>query len=275
MKNLIRESLYFSFANRKSTDYNIVNVSVSDGGLFEEQVISNKSINEISVRGNDTPYFINVKNEPKTIQLSFAFLDTWNEDLIEEVLQWLNVGFYEPLSFGGDLDRVYYAMPVDGINLIHNGLKQGYLTLNMRCNSPYSYSHEQITPWIECKNVNGGTFISPYQWIEAGVPDGTIIEFYNLGHYNLYPEIWIKKNKDGDVTINNLTNKNKEFKFTNLKDQEEIYIDCENEIIETSLENVYRYDDFNDNYLELVYGKNLLKVAGNVNLKFRYRYVYS
>lgn len=274
---MISESLYFNFAGRKSTDFNIMNINVQPTSMYTEPVIANKTINEIYVKGNDIPYFVYTKKDPLTLQLSFAFEDTWDDTLIDEVIRWLNVDFYQPLYFSEDINRIFYVMPVNGVNLIHNGLKEGYLTLTMRCDSPFTYSPEIITPWYNCLDSTGGTFISPYQWVDTSdSSSGTIIEFYNNGHYSLYPEIWIQKtNEDGDISIFNLTNKNTEFKFTNLQKDEELYIDCENQYMETSLVNTYRYDAFNDNYLELVYGKNTLMVTGNVNLKFRYRYIYS
>lgn len=252
---MIRESLYFSFAGRKSTDFGIINVSISDG-LFEEQVVSNKTINEVKIRGNDKPYFIDVTKEPKQFQLRFYFEETWNDQLINDVIRWLNVDFYEPLFFSENIDRVFYAMPVDGINLIHNGLKQGYLTLNMRCDSPYSYGHEQVTPWYECDNER-------------------MIELDNLGHFPIMPEIWIQKIGDGNISILNYSNGTDEFKFTGLKNNEELYVDGENEIVETNLPNTYRLDNFSEYYVTLVYGRNTLKVTGDCKIKFRYRYIFS
>jgi phage-related protein len=250
---MIRESLYFSFAGRKSTEFPIYNVSISDG-LFEEPLTSGKAINEVTVRGNPKPYFIEARREPKTFPLRFAFHETWNDEMIDEIVRWLDVDFYEPLFFSSNIDRVFYAMPVDGIQQIHNGLKQGYITLNMRCDSPFSYSHQLVTPWIDSNET---------------------IEIPNKGHFPIAPQIWIQKVGDGDLTISNTSVQTEEFTFHNLKDKEEIYIDCENEIIESSLPNVYRYDDFNDKYLILPYGLNTLKVQGNAKLKFEYRYVFS
>jgi len=254
---MLRESLYFSFANRKSIDFGIYNVGISDG-LFEEQISYNKTINEKRVRGNDKPYFIDITREPKQFQLRFAFDDTFNDDLIDEILRWLNVDFYQPLFFSENIDRVFYAMPIDNINLIHNGLKNGYVNLNMRCDSPYSYSHYKTTHWYD--------FSSNLQ--------DKIIQINNKGHFSIKPEIWINKIGDGDIEIINYSNGLETFKLTGLKDQEEIYVDCENEIIETNLPNTYRYDNFNDSYLELVYGKNTLKVVGEAKIKFQYRYIY-
>jgi phage-related protein len=248
---MIRESLYFSFAGRKSTEFPIVNVNVGTG-LYEESLTSTKSIIETSTANNNTPYFQRVKREPKSFPLRFAFLEPWNDDMIDEIIRWLDVDYFEPLYFSENLDRIYYAMFIDDIQQIHNGLKQGYINLNVRCNSSYSYSTNKSTNWLQ----------------------ENFIEIDNLGHTSTLPKIWIEKIEGGDITISNISNNNQEFSFKDLQDKEIIYIDCENEIIQTNIENEWRYDNFNDNYLELVYGKNLLKVEGNAKLKFEYRYKF-
>ncbi|MCA1025659.1 phage tail family protein [Cytobacillus kochii] len=252
---MIKESLYFSFAGRRSTEFGINNVSIS-GGLFNEQLTSGKSITEFTVRGNPKPYFVETKRDPKQFQLHFFFNEGWNDNLINEVVRWLDVDYYEPLFFSEDIDRVFYCLPIDGIEQIHNGLKQGYLTLNFRCNSPFSYSHEQVTPWIE-------------------VDGSKVIEIDNLGHHSTLPDIWIESDKSGSISFFNLTDQNTEMRLDNLQTNEQLYIDCENEILETNLENVYRHDDFNENYLTLVYGKNHIKIVGKAKVKFSYRYIFS
>lgn len=258
---MIRESLYFSFAGRRSTEFGIYNINVS-GGLMEEQVVSSRTINEVSVRDNPKPYFIDTVKEPKKFSLSFSFLETKMTDEMEnEVLRWLDVDFYQPLFFSENIDRVFYAMPVEGINYIHNGLRQGYLTLTMRCDSPFGYSHEITTPWHE--------FIKS----KPTYKDTMLLE--NKGHHPFKPEMWIKKVGNGNITIHNLSNGSRIFKINNLKDNEEVYVDCEEQIIESSLPNIWRYDDFNDEYLEIVYGKNLLKIDGEAKIKFKYRYIFS
>lgn len=229
-------------------------------GLYEEQVVANKTINEVSIRGRDEPYFIDLSEDPKSFSLSFFFSEGYDQQLFDEVVRWLNVDYYEPLYFSEDIDRVFYCIPTDGIDHIHNGLKQGYLNLNMRCNSPKSFSHEQSTTWIDFYN---------------GTNRKTRTELINRGQFPFYPEIQIEKLASGDIVINNTSNGNQELRLKNVDIGEQIRIDCKNEIIETNKPNTYRYDDFNDEYLEIVYGKNILKVSNNVRLRFKYRYVFS
>lgn len=260
---MIKESKHFWFNGRKSTDFKIMNVSVTIEP-FNEQLTPSKSIEEIYIPGRKKPYFVDVAEEPLLLQLNFAFLEPWNDRLIDEIVRWLNVDYYVPLYFEENIDRVFYVIPVDGVRKIHNGLKQGYLSLNMRCDSGGSYSHEISTPVYDTKKLS-----------EVQNENMPIIKLGNRGHESIYPKIWIEKIDDGDLRIINKTNGGEIFEFKNIDIGEKLFIDCENEIIETDKEKTYRYDDFNDNYLELVYGENVLAVSNNMKIKFAMRYMFS
>ena len=64
---MIKESLYFSFAGRKSSEFGITNVSIQSG-LFEEPFIGSRSIRETTVRGNPRPYFTEVETSPNILR---------------------------------------------------------------------------------------------------------------------------------------------------------------------------------------------------------------
>ena len=251
---MIRESLYFSFDGRKSTEYGIKSVSVSSG-LFDEPFLANRSIKEYKIRGREEPYLVEVEREPKSFQLSFLFPDRWNEAKINEIASWLDVNSYRPLFFEGNLDRIFYALPTDSTSLIHNGLKQGYLTLNMRCNSPYAFGREVS---------QSKTFLEPVNYFE----------FQNKGDLDILPEITIEKIGDGDVYITNLGKLKNEFILTDLKDKEKIYMHGEKEIIESNRKDATPYDNFNDNYIIFHQGRNLFEIRGNCRLTFRYHFKY-
>jgi phage-related protein len=251
---MIRESLYFSFAGRKSIEFPIANVSIGSG-LFEESLTSPKSIIETTVPYNNTPFFQGVKRDPKTIPLRFGFLEPWNDEMIDEIIRWLDKDYYQPLYFSSNKDRIFYAMSTDTIDQIHNGLKNGYVNITFRTKGSETFSPD--------------IYSSVYK-----VEEETMIELDNLGHVDVFPEINLQKISDGDFTIINLSDNGEEFKFTGLKDNEELYINCQTRDIESSLPNTYRIDDFNDNYLKLVYGRNLLRIKGDCHLMFKYRYIY-
>ncbi|MGM1044899.1 MAG: hypothetical protein ACQEXX_01995 [Bacillota bacterium] len=99
-----------------------------------------------------------------------------------------------------------------------------------------------------------------------------VLVFDNKGDRNCKPEIWITKIDNGDFSIQNLSHNNEEFKFKDLIHDETIYVNNEQEDIETSLVVTYRYKDFNDNYLDFPMGKNILRVNGKADIKFRYQF---
>jgi phage-related protein len=232
-----------------------MNVSISQD-IYEEPFIASRTIKEFTVRGNDRPYFSEIQRSPLSFSLSFYFENGWDDDLISQVRQWLNTDYYKPLVFSEQPDKVYYALIIDSPSLVHNGLKQGYVTLNFRCDSPYSYSPELMTPL--------------YTFSDSDVNNLTI---NNSGDCTIYPKIYITKIGDGDLSIDNFNGGNS-FKFTNLVDQEELYIHCEKEYIETSVPDFYRYDDFNGNYMILQYGKNPLRITGKCKIQFQYQFKF-
>lgn len=146
----IRSYLYFEYAGKRSVDFNIVNVNVGSG-MIEEPFVSSREIREIRVRGRDEPYFQEVIRQPLEFSVSFAFEDTWNYQLMDEVICWLTeYDDYQPLKFvdeeSNSNERIYYALVIGDPMLIHNGLRQGYVNLKFRCNSPYAFSPLMVSP---------------------------------------------------------------------------------------------------------------------------------
>lgn len=252
---MIKESLYFTYNGIKSTDYGIMNVAI-DNNPYSEPFLANRTIKEFIVKGKKNPYHSYVQVDPLSFSLTFAFSDTWDDSTISQVKQWLYVDYYKPLIFSESPERVYYAMPVDSPTLVHNGLKEGYITLNFRCDSPFAFSPEIMTNWYD---------------FSLSSANNLIIE--NSGDITINPQIYITKVGAGDLQINNM-NGSYSMQFTNLLDQEELYINCDKTYIETSIPNFYRYDSFNDNYLKLVCGQNNIQVIGTCKIKFQYEFKF-
>jgi predicted phage tail component-like protein len=251
----IMESIDFNYNGRYSSEFGIWNVTLSTG-MYQEAFVASRSIKEIKVRGNNKPYFQGIEYEPLALKLSFAFQDTWDEEKIREVARWLMQDYYKPLYFSDNPDRIFYCMPIEESQLVHNGLKQGYVELTMRCDSPYTYSPVYAPAIIDLSSN----------------PSGTLYKFTNNGDVICKPEIWINKIGAGDFRIVNTTNMNAEFKFTALANNETVYIDNEREYIETDIANTYRYSNFNNGYLELVRGVNNLMIYGTAKINFRYQF---
>mgnify|MGYP001287883351 CR=1 FL=1 len=96
----------------------------------------------------------------------------------------------------------------------------------------------------------------------------------NLGDVICKPQIWVKKlNGDGDIYLKNSTT-NQELILKNLKKDEEIFIDCDNEDLITSLPLTYRFDDHNDVFLELDIGENLITGYGDFSFDIKTQFKY-
>lgn len=162
----IRDSLFFSFAGEKSVDFGIYNVNL-DGGMQEEPFSASSEIVEDTAKGKDKPYFQRIKRNPLKFSVNFAFRDTWDNDKINEVTRWLTgQEYYQELYFTNELgvnpEKIYYALVVDDPVLVHNCLRQGYIKLTFRCDSPYAYSPTYFPAEFEWSDVHDIQTISNF-----------------------------------------------------------------------------------------------------------------
>ncbi len=250
----IKSSPYFIYDNQYSTNHNIINVTL-ESGMQSETFVADREIKEIVVRGGKR-YFQEVEKYPLVIPVSFMFTDKFSSDSIRKTARWLAQDFYKPLQFSSNLDRIYFALPVESSDLITNCLQQGYITLNFRCNTDHAYSPQ---------------YLSNVYDLSSNPLEGTVITFTNSGDLPIFSEIFIEKVGDGDISIINQTNGGQDFKFISLLNGEILEIDCENRIIETNISQIYRYSNFNNNYLKILPGVNRLLVKGGCKLRFRWR----
>lgn len=139
--------------------------------MQEEIFFPSREIVEEKVKGKDRPYFMSIETEPLQFSVSFAFEETWNTAKIREVARWLTQhDYYQELYFANEdglgAERFFYAIVVDESTLVHNCLKQGYINLTFRCDSPYSYSPlmtSRVYPWkttpitLPSNDFNNGT----------------------------------------------------------------------------------------------------------------------
>lgn len=252
----IKDKLYFNFDGKWSNEFNLIHVVLSSG-MYEETFVANRNIVETSVSGSRKPNFQRVEEEPLEFELNLAFEHDFDEDKIDDIIRWLYVDYYRPLYFEGEEGRVFHCMPSGDSKITHNGMSQGYITITMRCDSA---------------NVYSPTFKSfQYDFSQGG---SHIIELVNDGHLDVYPEISIEKVGNGKITIESMSDGGKIFEILNLTNIENIYIDCEKEIIESDIVGVTRYDDVLGEYIKLRYGINVFRITGNCIIQFRYRYKY-
>lgn len=253
----IRDSLYFIYDGITSEDMGILNVNF-DTGMLDENFLPEQSINEVVIRGRDTPYFVERKKVPFKVNLSFAFVDNFDEGRLEEVFQWLGKQtYYKPMIFSDNLDKIYYLLYTGEPRLLHNSLKQGYVTIEMRSVSPYTYSPVYQPEVLDCSEntVNGVEFVVD-----------------NKGGMICKPQITVQKVGNGEISIKNESDRGKTFRIVNLVDDEFIAIDCEKEDIVSDIPLTYHFDDAYGEFTSFVPGYNYLKIYGDCMIQFKYQF---
>lgn len=121
---------------------------------------------------------------------------------------------------------------------------------------------------MSSKNLDNRPYL---QSISIKLEPYVLIE--NIGDIVMKPKIWIRKvDGKGDVRIKNQMT-GQEFVMTDLMNNEEVFIDCENEEIISSFQNtgIYRYDNHNDEWLEFDAGESYIKGYGDFDLDLRYQ----
>lgn len=131
-----------------------------------------------------------------------------------------------------------------------------------------AYVHGKQMIIRETIQTNDTSKSGEIEYLKLSITMGMV--FNNTGDLEVRPEIWIKKIGDGDVEIIN-RDTGDSFKFTGLTDGEEVYVDNDLEDIVSSLDGVYRYDNFNDGYMVIPRGRNDLEVRGTCKIQMRYR----
>jgi len=251
---MMRESINFSFNGISSEDMGVS--AIQTGGLFEENFLPKRTIIESNVASKDKPSFQRVKNEPIAFPLTI-FIENWKErDSIRPLAKWLFTNEYKPLYFESNPDRLYYAIVEGDSNVFHNGKKEGYVTLNIRCNSPYTFSNPLI-----------------HENIESSVGQYSI---NNSGDMGVVTKLWITKTvSNGDINIT-IEETNQSVTLSDLELGEEVYLDGDNEEIISSLSivGIHRYDNHNGQWLNLNEGINSFLLYGDFTFSIEYQTIY-
>jgi phage-related protein len=254
----IKEKLHFNYDGMWSSEFDLLHIN-TDSGLYDESLTASRDILETKVKGKDKPHFVGFDNNPLQFDMQVGFETQFNDTTVRKVINWLVQDYYKPLYFEGSEGRIFYCMAVGEPRIVHNGMGGGYITITMRCDSPFVYSPVILS---QVYNVPATGALS--------------IEFFNEGYGILYPEFSIKKIGAGAVTFNNITDSNKIFSISDLGDNEDIYINTEKEIIDTDLSKlgVYRYDNLSGDFPLFTEGRNVIEVSGECELQIRYQFKY-
>lgn len=266
----IKDKLRFNYNGVWSDTYGLINV-VQDNGLYEEKFIAQREIVETKIRGNSKPLFHSLEDMPLEFEMHIAFQEGFDDNKLDSIIRWLFVDNFKPLYFEDNENKVFYCMPISDSTIAHNGIGEGYFTITMRCDSSYAYS-PVTTSTIE------------------NVTTSKTITIVNNGHFDIYPEISLYKKGNGTIVIESLDDYDVKFDYTqvpnaiitiasifeirDLTDLEDIYLNCEKEIIETDAVGVYRYDKIIGDFPRLLKGTNRFVITGDCDIQFRYKEKY-
>jgi phage-related protein len=236
-----------------SGDMGVISCSLSSG-LYEDDIGANRNIIEQTNNQTDRRYFNRIQRDPYEFELNLLLEEGRTDEQIQSIFKWLLNDYYEELYFEDEVDRVYYCLPISQPKLFHNGLNQGYITIQMRCYDSYLYSRE-ITSVFE---------------LSSNPVEGSTITLSNDGHTDILPFITILA-KESTIKLQNLVT-NEVTQFTGLNVGETITLDNENEEITTNVVGEYRFSNHNDVFVRILPSGNQFKVNGKCVLTFKYRY---
>lgn len=245
------ESTDFIFDGIKSSDMGQYIVRINGGGV-ESPFFGGQSIQESQARKKITPYHFGVDRKPIefTIQIS-PLDDKWTPERRSKIGRWLIHDTYKPFQSADDLGKIYYTIVTEAPNFeLYNN--RGFVPFTFRTNSAYAWSPIFIEEYDVSTN-----------------PSTVNIIMNNLSNINMNyrPKVEIELiGTTTSVELKNLSNGGKVFKLEGLNRLETIFIDNENEIITSSAEISNAFAGFNRQWLELVYGENLIEVKGRCKI---------
>ena len=241
------QSEHFIFNGIKSADMGQYLVRMQSGGV-SSPFFGGQDIEEDRMKGKLTPYHFGTELNPIEFTIEISPLDEdWTPQKRNEVGRWLIHDTYKPFQTADDLGKYYYCIVTEMPDFELYGNK-GFIPITFRTNSAYAWS---------------STYISDFDLTNNETT--TIIELHNLSNINknYKPKIQFELvDGETDVQFKNLSNAGQIMKFENLNPLETISIDCENEIVKSSLLMSKPFEKFNKNFLELVYGVNQIEIQG-------------
>jgi len=247
-------STKFKFDGVESTTMH-VDVIRMEGGLVPTPFLGSKSIVEDKIYGKDIPFFYGIEKQPLTFSVTFSMSDgySFNSQTKFDLAKWLFKDTYKVFQTYDDLTKLYYAICTNAEELFTTIGDNGYFTATFRCNAPWAYT--QVYEATHDLSLNETT---------------TTIVLNNQCNINQYYFPSIEFTLVGAATgisIVNSTDANRTFAFTNLTLLETVSVDNTNKYILSDVPGVYRFGNFNKNWLRLVYGNNSLVVTGKCSLK--------
>lgn len=250
----------FSFDNIDNDMMDIVLVTTVNDDILNN--IGTTYIESIKSQNTktDNPYYLLESKETETLLLEFAYVDlrdnsplVWDEDKIDEVVNWLYKDSFKPFV-SQDNDEITYYLKATKIYKRFNNEMKGMLEVEFQPYTAYGYKYFEkkviCEGETETKIKNEST---------------TSSEYYE-------PIIEVKALEEGNVQIENLSiEEDKPLVIEGMKKDEKIIIDNFTYTVQNELgEN--KFLSVNRNWIRLKKERNILKITGNCEVVIKCNY---
>lgn len=252
------------YNNVSSEDYGLMLVSFESGHTQNQLGLTREIISDSSAMGQRSIIYGTKYSGVLQYNMTLVKSDGgyFTDMDIREINRWL-IGYQYPkklviINDDREVFNTYFNCLITDVSQENIGEVAG-LTYNITCDAPYA--------WEDFQEV--------YDITTANQP----IRFYNtsdeIDEY-LYPTLKITMTTDGDFTLSNENDLNNTITLTGLLANEEITLDCQNEIIRstrgTFTSPIGGQDNFSHTWLRLINGFNQLIANGNCRLEIYGKY---
>ena len=188
-----------------------------------------------------------------TFPLSLYSPDEIMAPMFSKISQWLfgAMNYKRLIICQPDMQNIFFQCFLTAPQIVRTGNLITGTTCTVVCNAPWGWTDS----W---------TYSYDYTDIEFLVSDSVIIDNESANNFYTYPTVTATANIFGGyLDIINTSDANRDFHIT-LSPYEIITIDCDNQIITSSIEN-YPIQNFNKNWLRFIPGFNYLTVTGMIS----------
>lgn len=245
----------FIFDGIPSERFGLYIMDINSNAISSSMGSSSMDILEKKIYRKAMPYFFGATPSPK-LEFSFSAYSEQEMDAVqfEAVQRWLfSSRSYKRFQIDQpDLQNIYFNVILNDPEIKRVGnLIQGF-GCKVICDSPFAYKFPKTTTYTYTATVVNATET-----------------YYNLsddkGDY-LYPNelVITMNNTNGDISITNLDDDDREMEFMNLSANEVLTISPLYQTIRSST-GLKRMNNFNKKFLRLVPNRNRLHIQGNVS----------
>lgn len=244
----------FIFNGIPSETYNLRILNFDAGGSGESSAMGDPTIIQKWIQTRKKPYLFYVAyNSPLEFDFEIANYDPLTSIDRSLISKWLlGKQSYLPLRIVADnMMDAYFNVIFSNPTYLYVGNVNYGMRLHAVCDAPWAWTTEKTLSL---------TF------------DGSSLQDYDFTFYNdsddksdyLYPTISFKISNHasaGNFSLTNSSDNSREFSFSGLYSLEEIDVDNDRQIINTSSSSL-RLSNFNKNWFRLVPGRNTLNISG-------------